>query len=144
MDSTTLQRLRDAIVAIKSSPDSPRVTRATAATALSQAAAMLPPGMGLTVDFSAADVLGQPLVILRPSRAPDPCFAALTPREREVAGLVAAGLRNKDIALALGIAVGTVKDHVHAILRKSGLDGRAAVAGQWSAHPTSTSGMPSA
>jgi DNA-binding NarL/FixJ family response regulator len=55
-------------------------------------------------------------------------------REREVAGLVAAGLRTKDIALALGIAVGTVKDHVHRILDKTGLDSRAGIAALWSRH----------
>ena len=76
-------------------------------------------------------MLGQPLVVLRPRREPDPCFASLTPREREVASLVAVGLRNKDIALALGIRLATVKDHVHKILHKSGLDSRAAIASTW-------------
>lgn len=67
----------------------------------------------------------------RRSPRTEPLFDALSPREREVAGLVAAGLRNRDIALALGIKVATVKDHVHRILHKSGLDSRAHVAAIW-------------
>jgi DNA-binding NarL/FixJ family response regulator len=61
----------------------------------------------------------------------DDRFAALTAREREVAALVAAGLSNKEIATELVLSVGTVKDHVHCILRKSGLANRAAVAAAW-------------
>lgn len=123
LDDEALLRLRDALAAVKRSG----VPRA----ALARLAEVLPPGLGLTVDFRAAEVLGQPLVVLRPDRVAPACFDGLTPREREVAGLVAAGLRNKDIALALGISLGTVKDHVHHILDKSGLDGRSAVAAAW-------------
>lgn len=72
-----------------------------------------------------------PLVVLQLAPRPAPCFDTLTPREREVAGLMAVGLRNADIALALDLAVSTVKDHVHRILTKTGLDGRAAVASAW-------------
>jgi len=43
---------------------------------------------------------------------------ALTPREREIAGLLEAGLSNKDIARRLGIEVATVKNHVHNLLEK--------------------------
>ncbi|MEO0602825.1 MAG: LuxR C-terminal-related transcriptional regulator [Myxococcota bacterium] len=106
-------------------------TLASAAPALARVSALLPEGMGLTIDFRATETLGQPMVVLRPSRALPEVFAALTPRELEVAGLVAVGLRNRDIALALGIGVPTVKDHVHRILAKSGLDSRAAVAAVW-------------
>ncbi|MEM7352381.1 MAG: response regulator transcription factor [Acidobacteriota bacterium] len=42
----------------------------------------------------------------------------LTPREAEVLELVAAGLRNKEIALRLAIKLPTVKNHVHKILDK--------------------------
>lgn len=58
-------------------------------------------------------------------------FDSLTPREREVAALIAAGRSNKDIATALVISVTTAKDHVHRILVKSGLGSRAAVASAW-------------
>jgi DNA-binding NarL/FixJ family response regulator len=42
----------------------------------------------------------------------------LTPREREIAHLVARGLGNKEIARALGTAPGTVRFQVHCLLRK--------------------------
>jgi DNA-binding NarL/FixJ family response regulator len=43
---------------------------------------------------------------------------ALSPREREVARLVAQGLANKEIARELGLSHGTVKLHVHSIFLK--------------------------
>lgn len=42
--------------------------------------------------------------------------ALLTPRQRQVIHLIAEGLTNKEIASRLGIAVHTVKTHVHAVL----------------------------
>jgi DNA-binding NarL/FixJ family response regulator len=47
--------------------------------------------------------------------------ALLSPREREVALLVARGLSNKEVARELGLSEGTVKAHVHSILQKLGL-----------------------
>jgi two-component system nitrate/nitrite response regulator NarL len=44
--------------------------------------------------------------------------ARLTPREREIAALLADGHTNKEIALRLGIEPTTVKNHVHNILEK--------------------------
>jgi DNA-binding NarL/FixJ family response regulator len=43
---------------------------------------------------------------------------ALTPRELDVLRRVAHGHRNREIGSALGIAEGTVKGHIHRILRK--------------------------
>jgi two-component system nitrate/nitrite response regulator NarP len=43
---------------------------------------------------------------------------ALTPREREILGLVARGLSNRAIASRLTLGEGTVKYHVKNILRK--------------------------
>lgn len=43
---------------------------------------------------------------------------ALTPRELEVARLVASGMRNRDIAEALLIEVTTTKNHVSRIMAK--------------------------
>ncbi len=48
----------------------------------------------------------------------------LTPREREVALLVARGLKNKEVALELGLSNGTVKVHVLNIFRKLGAKSR--------------------
>jgi len=44
----------------------------------------------------------------------------LTPRELEVLTLIAAGLSNAEIGDQLGVAVGTVKTHVNALLAKIG------------------------
>ncbi len=52
----------------------------------------------------------------------------LTPREREVAGLVAEGCTNRQIGRALGIAEKTTEVHVHNIIRKLGARSRAEVA----------------
>jgi DNA-binding NarL/FixJ family response regulator len=52
--------------------------------------------------------------------------AALSPREREVLGMVALGARNKQIAAALTISEFTVKRHVQNILEKLELPSRRA------------------
>ena len=44
----------------------------------------------------------------------------LSPREREVALLVARGLTNKEVARELGLCDGTVKIHLHSIFQKLG------------------------
>lgn len=46
------------------------------------------------------------------------CFDALTPREEEVLGLLGEGMTNQEIADQLFIEHGTVKNHVHRILKK--------------------------
>ena len=74
------------------------------------------------------------LAVVHPSPVPRVRFASLTAREREVAALVAAGKTNVEIAATLVIAHGTVKDHVHSVLAKTGLRSRAAVAGAWHGH----------
>lgn len=71
----------------------------------------------------------EPVVFVSPG--PDPRFDALSGREHEVATLVAAGFSNRQIAAALFISLATVKDHVHAILAKTGLESRAQVAAAW-------------
>lgn len=51
-------------------------------------------------------------------------YAALTEREREVLELIAREMSNRDIAEALSIEVGTVKNHVHNLLTKLDLNNR--------------------
>lgn len=128
LDQAALQKLRDALTKLRQSQGQ-QIPREVLATLTD----ILPDGLGLTIDFEAAATLGTPLVVLRPSQRPD-LGMGLSPREREVAGLLANGLRNKDIALALGISLSTVKDHVHHILDKTGADSRAGVAAMWARH----------
>ncbi len=49
---------------------------------------------------------------------------SLTAREREIALLVACGLRNKAIARELHCSEGTVKVHLHNIFQKLGIKSR--------------------
>lgn len=86
------------------------------------------------VDGAEADIVVDapqrtPIVYVTPRN--HPVLAVLTPREREVARLVAAGMRNRQIADSLFISLATVKDHVHNILSKTGLEGRAAIVSAW-------------
>ena len=60
------------------------------------------------------------------SRAP----SSLTPRELQIAGMVAEGMSNKEIAKGLRIGPTTVKNHVHNILDKLHVRRRAAIAGR--------------
>jgi FixJ family two-component response regulator len=50
------------------------------------------------------------------------CYASLTPREREVMGLVVSGLLNKQVASELGISEITVKAHRGQVTRKMKAD----------------------
>lgn len=45
--------------------------------------------------------------------------------------LAASGYSNAQLATALFISVPTVKDHMHSILRKAGLDSRAQLIAAW-------------
>ena len=59
-----------------------------------------------------------------PGADPETTPSTLSPREREVLGLVAAGLPNKAIARTLGISDHTVKFHVSSVLTKLGASSR--------------------
>ena len=63
----------------------------------------------------------------RPKR-PISGVAALTPRERQVADLVADGLSNPEIARRLFLSRHTVESHLKSITAKLGVDGRARIA----------------
>jgi DNA-binding NarL/FixJ family response regulator len=52
----------------------------------------------------------------------------MTRREREVVALIGEGLSNKEIAERLGIALHTVKSHMHNVLEKLALHSRLQVA----------------
>jgi DNA-binding NarL/FixJ family response regulator len=60
-----------------------------------------------------------------PAPQPDDPLPGLTPRERDVLELIAAGAANQDIASELGLSRTTVKSHVSHILTKNGLRDRA-------------------
>lgn len=79
----------------------------------------------LTIDLTA-----EPAVVYSQPRR-HVAFAALSAREQEVARLVASGYSNRQIADALFISLGTVKDHVHSILSKTGFSSRAQVIAAW-------------
>jgi DNA-binding NarL/FixJ family response regulator len=66
----------------------------------------------------------------KPPRPPD----GLTPRECEIAGLIARGRSNKEIARELCIEISTVKNHVHHMLEKLGVRGRAEAGARVRAH----------
>lgn len=79
------------------------------------------------------------LIVRAPRRAPRPLLllseenelgqtvaARLTVREHEVLRWLAEGKSNRDIAIILGVASGTIKMHVEHILAKLGVDNRTA------------------
>lgn len=123
LDESSLRRLRELIAAARSQEDRTVLGKEF----FDVSAALGLPGR-LVIDLSAAAHLGHPLVVFQVQRGPSAVLSTLTAREGEVAGLVAGGLANKEIATRLGISVATVKDHVHRILAKSGLPSRAAIA----------------
>ena len=61
---------------------------------------------------------------IEPEPAPQPALAQLSKREQEVAGLVARGLSNKELADKLYISVRTVKAHLTSIFSKTGFRDR--------------------
>lgn len=58
-------------------------------------------------------------------------MVALTPREREVAGLLVERRSNKEIARELGIRVRTVETHVLRIMGKLGAASRLDAGEEW-------------
>ncbi|RKS70988.1 regulatory LuxR family protein [Actinomadura pelletieri DSM 43383] len=77
------------------------------------------------------ELLGRQLAPLARDAARMPALPFLTPRETQVAELVAEGLGNQQIAVRLGITVSTVKKHVSRVLAKSDCDSRVRFALLW-------------
>ena len=119
MDDAAISSISEALRALQAADG------AVSPEALAPLAALGRQGLRLTLDLDASRKLGAPLVIARGGPGID--LSPLTPRQTEVALLVATGLSNKDIARMLGLSVATVKDHVHAILTRLGLASRAAL-----------------
>lgn len=67
---------------------------------------------------------------------------ALSPREREVALLVARGLKNREIAERLVISERTVENHIHRALERTGFRSRAELAARISTLSGGLSGSP--
>ena len=89
------------------------------------------------------DIVGQ--LIKRVAQLADLCtdqdrilseIEQLTPRENDVIELITNGLTNKEIAEELTIEVGTVKNHVHSILQKLGVDNRREAAAFYNRYTT--------
>jgi DNA-binding CsgD family transcriptional regulator len=74
----------------------------------------------------AAGLVVLPEALIAGEEPPEPAAGAvvLTPRERQVLELLAAGASNKLIARRLGISVHTAKFHVASLLAKLGASGR--------------------
>lgn len=66
----------------------------------------------------------EPGVLLATDHSPRLARTALTSRELQVMELVERGMKNKEIAFALGIRTGTVKIHLKHIFEKTGIRGR--------------------
>ena len=108
---------------------------ATATAALGAARFAIMREAGQTLPFAAGVAVGMGVTVpdalaAMATPAPIPPAAVdrhgLTPREREVLQLVAAGHSNREIAATLSISVPTVKRHVSTILAKLDLPSRSA------------------
>lgn len=72
-------------------------------------------------------IAGALRLVLQREQAVAAVSSTLTAREVEVTRMVAAGMRNKEIAARLEITEGTVKFHLHGIYEKLQIDGRYAL-----------------
>jgi predicted ATPase/DNA-binding CsgD family transcriptional regulator len=82
----------------------------------------------ILIDYALGRVALPAPLRLSPAAGKDPGFSPLSPREREVAGLVTQGLSNREIAKALTVSERTVDAHVQHILNKLGFNSRVQIA----------------
>jgi DNA-binding NarL/FixJ family response regulator len=84
-------------------------------------------------EVMSGDALLSPVIVRRmietyldrpPTALPAPALSALTPREREILGLLGRGRSNAEIAAELVVSETTVKTHVGRVLMKLGLRDR--------------------
>jgi DNA-binding NarL/FixJ family response regulator len=104
------------------------VTRAGDAVATAAGVAAIPDVALIAAAFDGASVARARIAAVTGRCPRVPCAPELTPRERDVARLVAAGQRNRLIAATLGISEGTVKMHLHNVYVKLGLESRTQLA----------------
>jgi DNA-binding NarL/FixJ family response regulator len=100
-------------------PDAEAGQIAAALVALARGLVVAPPGLVPPPPATTAAVA--PVVVV----AAEPAVGSLTPREREVLALLAAGAANKVIARRLGVSFHTAKAHVASVLAKLGASSRA-------------------
>lgn len=95
---------------------------------------------GMIVALPVEDKCGRPKMSeFQPKLPGRDVDRGLSPREQQVARLVATGLSNKEVARQLGLTEGTVKLHVHSVFRKLGLKARYSLILGRSAEPGSHS-----
>ncbi len=116
IDDHTRGLVDDLLTAIRSTPTE---------MPLAEIAAVRNAGVQVDIDRSG----DSELVVITP-RADDRLLR-LSPREREVAMLAAAGFSNQQIATALFVSLATVKDHMHSALRKTELSSRTQLIAAW-------------
>jgi non-specific serine/threonine protein kinase len=94
-------------------------------------------GAKLTTDAAVGVALGEPGAPVSAAERSQ----QLSPRQREIVALVARGLRNREIATALGISEGTARAHVEQILTRLDLRSRVELAA-WAAGRSATRSRP--
>jgi len=78
---------------------------------------------GGELSFS-AEIESQVLRIMADTDQPAASLGRLSPREREIAVLIARGLKNRDVARQLSISENTVKRHLQSVFSKTGTHDR--------------------
>lgn len=78
----------------------------------------------LRANLSAPQIEPVPLAVLAASPADQPLIEPLSERELEVLALIAAGLKNKEIADQLTVALSTIKTHINNIYGKLAVSSR--------------------
>jgi DNA-binding CsgD family transcriptional regulator len=82
--------------------------------------------IGLCLQIAASD---GPVALRTPASELERGARRLTPKEAEVARLASSGLKNREIAVSMGIAQGTVKVHLMHVFEKTGLRDRQQLSG---------------